>query len=189
MSNPTAHNEDDLVRLGLEKEGEWEDEDELDAVIERETLQAAGGQAAEGKTLRGPSRHQYTREYKLRAIRYAQRYTVGPWIDNTGGVCKPLSRYKVAQKFRITPTMLRKWIRNADSILEQRIGQRRNTKGHKALLPEMELALFQQFIALREKCCKVKVNWFLLTARKLFEEYYPQQVIIDEKGHREYEIS
>ena len=72
--------------------------------------------------------------------------------------------------------------------MEQRIGQRRNTKGRQPLLPEMELALFQQFITLREKGCKVKVNWFLLTACKLFEEYYPQQVIIDEEGHKEYDI-
>ena len=52
----------------------------------------------------------------------------------------------------------------------------------------MELSLFQQVITLKEKGCTIKVNWFLLTARKLFEEYYPQQFVIDEEGHKEYEI-
>ena len=55
LSNPTAHNEEDLVRLGLENEREWEDEAELDAVIERESLQA--GPAGKSQTVRGPSRH------------------------------------------------------------------------------------------------------------------------------------
>lgn len=116
FSNPTPHNEEDLVRLGMEVEEDWEDEKDLDIWIEKENSiegpesghagKAKLGQV--GKTTassKGPSRHQYTREYKLRAIRYAQKYSV----------CK----YKVAQKFRITTTMLRKWIRNADTILDQ----------------------------------------------------------------------
>lgn len=89
-------------------------------------------------------------------IRYAQRYTAGPW---NGAVCKPITKYKVARKFRITPTMLRQWIRNADSILDQRIGQPEIQKDDKLY----SLNLYQEFVALREAGCKVKVNWFLVT--------------------------
>ena len=181
LSNPTPHNEKDLVQLGMEVKEDWEDEKDLDIWIEKENSiegpeSGHAGKAKLGQVgkatagSKGPSRRQYPREYKLRAIRYAQKYSV--------------SKYKVAQKFRITTTMLRKWIRNADSILDQRIGQRRNTKGLQALFPAMEIALYQEFLTMRNTGCKVKVNWFLIKARKLFEQYYPKQIYINEEGKK-----
>lgn len=100
-----------------------------------------------------------------------------------------MTRYKVAQKFNITPTMLRRWIRNADQISQQREGQRREVKGRVALFPEMEKAVHEQFLAAREKGVKVKRDWFLNTARNVFEEYYPQQVHVDEQGNKQYVFS
>lgn len=169
--NSAAHNE--------HLDEEWEDDDDLDILIEKEHADIP-----QNKKSQGLPRRQYTREYKLRAIRYTQKHTL-PWKDSNGIVCQPISKYKAAQKFRITPTMLRKWMRNAKSILHQLVGQRRNNIGRKALLPELELALFNAFKTLRESGSKVKVSWFLITARKLFEKYYPQQIYNDERGKKQ----
>ena len=151
-------------------EAEWEDEEDLDMIIQKEQTEML-----QRKTHKQPCkqqrRRQYTREYKLRAIRYTQQHAI--------------SKYKVAQKFKITPTMLRKWIRDTEAISQQRVGQRRNVKGRQALLPEMELALYTAFTTLRNSGSKVKVNWFLITARKLFEKYYPQHVNMNIEGKKE----
>lgn len=75
--------------------------------------------------------------------------------------------------------MLRKWIRKEDEFRTQwKQGQRRGTTGRKAQLPELELALRDRFIAIRNKGYKVKRPWFLAQARKLFDELYKDDPLI-----------
>ena len=57
-------------------------------------------------------------------------------------------------------------------------------KGRQALLLGMELALYTAFTSLQDAGSKIKVRWFLITARKLFEKYYPQQVEITSEGKK-----
>ena len=45
----------------------------------------------------------------------------------------------------------------------------------------METALYQEFLTTRNTGWKVKVNWFLIKARKLFEQYYPKQIYINKE--------
>ena len=168
---------------GKSKEAKNETKEELESMTESENEDKPGARrCAQG-------RQQYTREYKLHTIQYAQKHTLGQWTDKHGKTQQPMTRYKVAQKFNITPTMLRRWMRNADQISQQREGQRREVKGRVALFPEMEKAVHERFLAARAKGMKVKRDWFLNTARNVFEEYYPQQVHVDERGTKQYVIA
>ena len=75
--------------------------------------------------------------------------------------------------------MLRKWIRKENVYRDDwKQGQRRGTKGRQAQLPELELALRDKFIELREKGIKVKRAWFLVHARKLFEDLYHDNPLV-----------
>jgi hypothetical protein len=118
-------------------------------------------------------RQQYTREYRLAALTFYHRTSV----PHDG---KPaLSKYRISRILNITEKMLRDWIKNEDSIRQQPVGTRRNNSGRDASFPEIEDLLDREFRNLRLKGIPVKRSWFLSTARKLYEEKYPDKVITD----------
>lgn len=74
--------------------------------------------------------------------------------------------------------MLRKWIRKEPEYRDWKQGQRRATKGRQPELPELELALREKFVKIREKGYKVKRPWFIAQARKLVTEIYPGNTLV-----------
>ena len=80
-------------------------------------------------------RKQYTREYKLATLSFYHRRT-DPNCPNR------LSKYRIAIIAGITEKMLRSWIAAEDTILQTKIGTRRNNSGRPAALPELEDLLY-----------------------------------------------
>ena len=115
-----------MAHLGLEGEGEWEDEDH-DTMIEKQHS---------ADTLASKFTHQ----------RYYKRihYVFGIILMQPASLYLNIRSPKIFRPLYI---------------------HRRDTKGRSALLPELEMALYQQFVSLRDPGSKVKVNWFLVTAR------------------------
>lgn len=75
--------------------------------------------------------------------------------------------------------MLRKWIRKEEEYRDKwRQGQRRYSKGKLGQLPELELALVERFIAIRNQGYKVKRPWFLVQARKLFIDLHKDDPLL-----------
>ncbi|KAF8415558.1 hypothetical protein EV426DRAFT_698804 [Tirmania nivea] len=147
-------------------------------IVHFNALREAGKEAP---TLNTPvRRHQYTREFKLAAITYAKEHT-SPSIDPITEAVIPrrFSKYRVAQILGISEKMLKSWMENERSIMQMRVGQRKNTAGHGALHPELEYELHTKFLVLRNKGRKVTRSWFMAEARRLYEQYYPERVVFD----------
>lgn len=103
----------------------------------------------------GLRRIQYPREYKLGAISF--------WREESK---QGHSKYAVARSLKISEKMLSDWIAKEEKILNMRKGQRKDSKGRTATLPEMENYLHMEFLNLRQNGVRLSRAWFIAEGKK-----------------------
>lgn len=142
-------------------------------------VQEQNSPAAESSSTRSQRRpppmnlkRSYPREYKLKAIQYYKTTTVETKPD----VWKKIPKRFAAKKLGITPSMLRDWLANKTKILQSLSGTRWIGSGRKVEWPEMESRPFAEFTACRAKGRSINHQWFLRTAKRLFNELYPTPI-------------
>ncbi|KAA6411263.1 MAG: hypothetical protein FRX48_04543 [Lasallia pustulata] len=114
----------------------------------------------------------YTRENKLAAINF-QAHT---FRKQKNGALKQITTWEAAKSLGITPTMLKKWTKNRQSIMTLKKGQRKHTTGHVAQEPRLEELLHKEFEEERKIDCTINLRWFMRTARRIYKELYPGRV-------------
>ena len=102
------------------------------------------------------TRVQYTREHKLAAIGYAKH----TWFRTADGNLRRITKYRVCTNLKITPIMLKKWIKNETKILGQKRGSQRSRDSRRiGKEPLMEEQLYQQFEEARQEGRQVTHRW------------------------------
>ena len=124
-------------------------------------------------------RYQYSREFKLSTISFVKQYALPrQFADGTTGEPR-MSKYKAAQIIGISGKMLQHWLQDEDTILQLRVGQKKDSKGRPAKLSELEQKLHDSFMELRKLGKKIRRAWFLVEGRRLYREIYPGNVYTD----------
>ena len=114
----------------------------------------------------------YTRKNKLAAINFQAR----TFRKQKNGALKQITTYEAAKSLGITPTMLKKWIKNRQSIMTLEKGQRKHMKGHVAQKPRLEELLYKVIEEKRKIDRTINLRWFMRTARRIYKELYPGRV-------------
>lgn len=148
--------------------------DEEDAEEEEE-------EASEQATRQRPNkRRSYTREQKIMAIQqvlYSRTTSTQGGAENSSP-----SMYELAKQLGIDRCLLTRWIRQKDSILNQKAGTRKHfdSSTSRGQEPEMEAELYQRFRQRRQKGLKVTSKWFRTNAKAVFQKLYPERVEVIE---------
>jgi hypothetical protein len=128
-------------------------------------------------------RYAYSREHKLAAIDYFQTTQK----VNKDGTYERMSNRYASRQLRISRKLLRNWVANKEKILAQRKGTFRARRERVYVQePELERLLNDRFEKARDQGRKISYKWMLRHAKKLYEELYPQRVIVHETGKRSY---
>ena len=114
----------------------------------------------------------YPREYKLSAVAYA---LTGKILDKKSGEMKPITKWKAAQQLGITYPMIKDWIGARVEIEALKKGCRKN-RTHMAKFPALEQRLFEQFNEIRKEGAKITKQWFIISAKHIFKDTYPNKV-------------
>lgn len=117
----------------------------------RDQLQIDGDDTSEAN-----HRCAYTREHKLVAIDYA----LNTWERTPTSELQHISRYYVANKLKISGTLITRWIKNKQKILHQKRGARRQRTNNQGKEPVMEKKLNLEFEQARSIGRQITHRWF-----------------------------
>src|SRR5271154_3826260 len=96
------------------------------------------------------------------------------------------NRY-ASRKLRISRKLLRNWVANKEKILAQRKGTFRARRERVYVQePELERLLNDRFEKARDQGRKISYKWMLHHTKRLYEELYPQRVIVHKTGKWSY---
>jgi hypothetical protein len=109
----------------------------------------------------------YTREHKLAAIDYVEN----TWERNPAGELVHISRYYAGQKLKLCPSLLLRWIKNKQKIMQQKRGARRLRVKKVGKEPEMEKKLNMEFEVARAMGRVITHRWFTRYVCSLNTEY------------------
>ena len=103
------------------------------------------------------TRRSYTREFKLSVVAH--------YRDNT--------LYATSKHFGLNTKTILRWAADQDKIRKSKKGSKHVKHQRKAVYPDMEEVLYQEYQEHRRKGLKVKGYWFKARARQLMSEMHP----------------
>ena len=106
------------------------------------------------------SRRSFTREFKLSAIQWFHAHDKN--------ILQTALHYKVDRK------QIRQWVKNEEKIRKQNRNSK-SVRGRKAVYPELEKKLLDEFSQRRAQGKIVKKWWFISRAKKLLTELHPDE--------------
>ena len=107
-------------------------------------------------------RRSYTREFKLRVIKW--------YMDNGQNKVRTAFHFKVDRK------RVREWVQNEESIRATKLTTRKNKSGKRARYPIAEQKMHEDFKRLRGEGKSVKRYWFNQRMHQLIREHYPDSI-------------
>ena len=171
-------------RLGTSQDGEPGDQEITNRVVSDLLEDGVNSDDEEGiGDYIAARRYAYTREHKLAAIDYFQK----TWKKLDNGDFERISVRYAARKLKITRKMLRSWVSNKASILNQRVGSKRTRKPWSEVKEQqMEIELYRAFEEARAQARKIDSKWFLRHARDIYGRLHPERVLRNENRTKTY---
>lgn len=117
----------------------------------------------------------YSRERKLSVLSFLYHYKVAIF-DQEGrptGTSRPIQIEEVSQLVKIPRSTISTWKKEEAKIIDTPKNRRSQRSTILCYWPELEKALYKEFIKRREEGRLVRRGWFRRTARRLFTEHYP----------------
>ncbi|RPB06249.1 hypothetical protein L873DRAFT_1785316 [Choiromyces venosus 120613-1] len=128
----------------------------------------------------------FGREYKLEAISYLENSTMQPTPTSSE---TPVSVRHCAKKYGVEPKNIRDWRRQVQKIRDSETGSKCIGSGRKPDWPEMEDRLHRLFALERERGKKIEDStWFFTNGKDIFEQVYPEHVVISPEGGKRYTL-